>query len=362
MSLFPKNEPRKEVFPALTGIRALGAALVFINHILPQGSHFLHGMNVLSFFFVLSGFLIVYIYNPTVTLSRQWIGSYFVNRFARIYPVYFLLVTIAIVLKTDFRPLFLFKNYTLTHALFNNLSDKAIGPSWSLTVEECFYALAPLLMLLIRRSGFVACFSFCIGLLCLALSISLFDISLLQTPAFLFTTTFFGHFFEFFAGIVLAMIVLKRKCETAASRFPKWTIIGGLGMIFMLPLLASTTDLTIRIAINNFLIAIPTAIFYFGLICERSVISRLLGADLFDKLGKSSYAFYLLHMIVITYVAQPYILPSLGGVWWLYAIVVYALTSIISFAIYTYYEQPLNKLIRRNAGQMNMPVPQPQSK
>ena len=166
MSLFPKNEPRKEVFPALTGIRALGAALVFINHILPQGSHFLHGMNVLSFFFVLSGFLI----------------------------------------------------------------------------------------------------------------------------------------------------------------------------------------------------AIPTAIFYFGLICERSVISRLLGADLFDKLGKSSYAFYLLHMIVITYVAQPYILPSLGGVWWLYAIVVYALTSIISFAIYTYYEQPLNKLIRRNAGQMNMPVPQPQSK
>jgi peptidoglycan/LPS O-acetylase OafA/YrhL len=360
LSLSTPFSPR-ETFPALTGIRALGAMLVFIYHILPAGSpHFLYGMNVLSFFFVLSGFLIVYIYNPTVSFSRQWLSSYFINRFARIYPVYFLLVTIAILLKADFRPLLLFKNYTLTHALFNNLRDIAIGPSWSLTVEECFYALAPLMMLLIRRPGLVACFAFCTGLLCFALSISLFNISLLQTPVFIFTTTFFGHFFEFLAGIVLAIAVLKWEYQPSGS-FPKWTIIGGMGIILMLPLLANVGHLALRIAINNFLIAIPTAIFYFGLIYERSVVSRILSTHLFDKLGKSSYAFYLLHTLVITYIAQPYLLPFFGGIWLLYVVIVYIFTCAIAWIIYAWYEQPLNRIIRKNTIP-RLPAPQLQAK
>jgi peptidoglycan/LPS O-acetylase OafA/YrhL len=52
----------------------------------------------MAFFYSLSGFLIVRIYYQRVELKAAWLSKYFVNRFARIYPVYFLLLSIAIFL------------------------------------------------------------------------------------------------------------------------------------------------------------------------------------------------------------------------------------------------------------------------
>ena len=82
----------KERYPALTGVRAIGAAAVFFNH-LPflLGFHFT--VDVIVLFFVLSGFLIVYIYYKSAPGLSLGLFNYFINRFARIYPVYFLIVS-----------------------------------------------------------------------------------------------------------------------------------------------------------------------------------------------------------------------------------------------------------------------------
>ena len=92
------------------------------------GSHLT--LNVMAFFFALSGFLIVRIYYEQAALNRRWLAKYFVNRFARIYPVYCLLLTIAVLIHHGFRPWVLLTNYTLTHALFSN-AHFIIQPSWS---------------------------------------------------------------------------------------------------------------------------------------------------------------------------------------------------------------------------------------
>ncbi len=57
----PKLHIGGEKYPALTGVRAIGAMVVFFDHFpfVPE-SHVV--INVLAFFFVLSGFLIVHLY------------------------------------------------------------------------------------------------------------------------------------------------------------------------------------------------------------------------------------------------------------------------------------------------------------
>ena len=207
MSVLPKIELGNERYPALTGVRAVGASVVFFDHF-PIWSDAHLTLNVMAFFYVLSGFLIVRIYYEQVQLRLTWLVKYFVNRFARIYPIYFLLLTVAVCLQHDFQPGMLLKNYTLTHALFYG-TTRIIEPSWSLTVEECFYALAPLFMLLARRYNFWVPFAVGWVLLVAALAVSRLGMSFLGTRGFVLSTTFFGHFVEFFAGVYLALAVVR---------------------------------------------------------------------------------------------------------------------------------------------------------
>ena len=378
MGLPAPLKPGNERYPALTGIRAVGAAAVFFVHLPFQLGH-LMVIDVMALFFVLSGFLIFYLYYEDAAVRAGKLHQYFVNRFARIYPVYFLLVTVAILLRQDFRPLFLFKNYTLTHAFFNNIYNRAIQPSWSITVEECFYLLAPLFMYLVRKINFIAALLFAALLLGIALFISILPISLLHSARFVFSVTFFGHFFEFFCGIFLALVILKKeKClqqsqnkaekqsalicasprenfaqkGTVALTGTKYTLAGIAGIVIAMGVLVISNNMNNPtqaiqfFLINNFILPVPVAVLYYGLICERSFLAKILSFKWMGLLGRTSYAFYLVHMIMIESVAVPFILPYFKAAPNFYVVIVFILTQIAAFCIYAFYEQPLNKWIR----------------
>lgn len=343
-----------ERFPALTGIRAMGAAAVFFVH-LSFNIGYKVLIDVMALFFVLSGFLIFYIYYENAAVKKWKLRQYFTNRFARIYPVYFLLVTIAILLRHDFQPLFLFKNYTLTHALFQNIADRAIQPSWSITTEECFYLLAPLFMYLVTRFNFYVSLLSGALLLCVALFISTLPFSLLHTFRFVFSVTFFGHFFEFFCGIFLALTVLKKeKNGTLALQGIKFTVAGASGMLIAIGVLVVSNNMndpqqaTQFFLINNFILPIPVAVLYYGLICEKSWFATFLSFKWLGLLGRTSYAFYLVHTMVIESVAIPFIQPYFSRYYNLYVVIIFVLTQIIALFIYIFYEEPLNKWIRKN--------------
>lgn len=340
-----------EKYPALTGIRAWGAIVVFFDHF-PFQENTRLGINVMAFFFVLSGFLIVRIYYDQATLKARWLSKYFVNRFARIYPVYFLLLTIAVFLHHDFRPLMLIKNYTLTHALFHNAGDFVIEPSWSLTAEECFYFLAPLIILLTRLYHFMVPFIAAIGLLVLALFISNAGLSFLGTPMFVFNYTFFGHFLEFFAGVYLALALMRLERKGVAKvAGNKWTIAGVLAVIAaavpsIIVYAQRPLNFSAIVLINNFLIPFPIALLYFGLMRENTVLSRALSGKIPRLLGRSSYSFYLLHTIVIDYLSKPFLLPFFGGHRYFVVMLTFLITWLLSILLYACYEEPLNLFIR----------------
>jgi len=343
----------KERYPALTGIRAFGAIAVFFAHFpLRPDWHII--INVMAFFYALSGFLIVRIYHEQAEIKPAWLSRYFINRFARIYPVYFLLLTIALCLQRDLQPAVLATNYTLTHALFFP-SRIILQPSWSLTVEECFYALAPLLMILARRRGFTAVFALGAALLGAALGVSELDIRFLHTPLFVLSTTFFGHFAEFFAGVWLALYVTRLERAGELHLQGRRLTLAGLAAVSALCLAMvliyrhRPPDTTAAIVfINNFLIPAPIALLYCGLIREDTVLSRALSCGLSRLLGRSSYSFYLMHMLIIDYLSMP-LLRALPGYRPALVLATFAVTWALAIGLFLYYEEPMNLAIRRSA-------------
>ncbi len=351
MSVLSAATHGKERYPALTGIRAFGAIAVFFDHF-PVWTERHIVINVMAFFYALSGFLIVRIYYEQAQLTLTWLAKYFLNRFARIYPLYLLLLTLTLCLQHDFNPWMLLKNYTLTHALFYH-TRLIIPPSWSLTVEECFYALAPLFMIAARRWGFAAAFSLGWALFAAALVVSRLDIGFLQTPTFVLTTTFFGHFVEFFAGVFLALAVSRTEAagtllQPGSRRTAAGLAAVSLLTIAMLVIYSRPGPLAYRpvVLINNFLIPWPIALLYWGLIRERTLLSRALSSRLAGLLGRSSYAFYLLHMPIVLYLSTP-VLVHFPAYRTTVVLLTFALTWALAIGLFTFYEEPVNLALRR---------------
>lgn len=380
MRLFSNLKIGEERFPALTGVRALAAFIVFFHHLrLHLTPGWLEGLERtfywgVTLFFVLSGFLITYRYYDAIVLSGAWLRTYFVNRFARIYPVYFLVLTAVILLSRNFYPIFLLQNYTLTHSLFFLFKSQgmAIDPSWSLTVEECFYLLAPFTFVLCKKYNLWI--PFLLHILLLAVILLTYghnlpshmdsaaragNTTLRQTIFPILFGTYFGHCFEFFAGIYLALLVLKKQKNRPTPGVPgappiKCTLAGIVGIaILMAPLIyATNTDIKTRewlmILVNNFMLPFPVVLFYYGLIFENSFCKRILSGRWMGLLGRSSYAFYLLHLPVIDWLGNPYLRNYFGDDRYnLYVMTIFLITLLLSVLLFVFFEDPANRFIRK---------------
>jgi peptidoglycan/LPS O-acetylase OafA/YrhL len=298
---------RNERFPALTGIRAVAAFMVFFNHL------------------------------PLLLKPGSLMGV----------------------------------QYTLTHNLFFVFKTNgiAIGPSWSLTVEECFYLLAPFIFILSRKYNLGLPF-----FLTFLLTILLYFTYCQDKPFFsglfaILWDSFFGRFLEFFIGIYLALLVRRKEGGEGGPAMPvsrggiaaeaatkKWTWIGMTGiLILFLPLVYVTNKSDalrwpVMITVNNFLLPFPIAILYFGLISEASLLRRFLSSGGMRLAGRSSYAFYLLHIPVIDCLGTPYLRKYFGGggSYNLYVLTIFIMTLALSVILFLIFEEPLNRRIRKS--------------
>lgn len=373
-SLLESNARLLTYFPALTGVRAIAALLVFFTHSNPfeecQSSHkwayaFVHqGHFGVPIFFVLSGFLIATRYMGRIEPTWQWWRTYMQNRVARIYPLYFLLTAFTFFVyevnpSYDFLSLWSFYrpinkvvigllNFTFLRGFFASYFYSGISQGWSLTAEETFYVLAPVILwsaagryrqLLLWAAGLLAT-----GLLLVAvfspLSIPLRG--LFGSMEFMFQWTFFGHVLEFVLGIGLAIFVAEEK---RTSRPGAWATYGGIVWILGCAAFVATMEQEqtlisnehLKILTINFLLPPGIGFLFYGLLRESTIIRRMLETKMFDLLGKSSYAFYLLHLGVLSVW-----LHKLGSP----IVVSLIVTMLLSIVLFKLVEEPLHKRIK----------------
>lgn len=382
--------------PALTGVRAMAAYLVFISHYcyvfdesFPQIiQRFLGEFHIgVSIFFVLSGFLITFrYYNNFTGLSKEWFLQYLKNRVARIYPMYFLLTVSAFVYffitkdpgitKGYDHPIaLLIMNITFVRGFFYQFWDTGIAQGWSLTVEECFYFSAPIIFLIAKRYNkfyiqpvVITLF----GLLLYAIFHNVDWHGFFGNFPLVMVFTFFGRCFEFFVGIQLARYVLK-KGFTRTNKV-SFTYFGFL-LIFVFVLIMATQPIPkgwvaglespVGIITNNYFLCVAVALFFYGILTEDTLFKKFLATPFIELLGKSSYIFYLIHLGWMAILIRnglnslndsTFSLYDKWGVDWhspfeydpLNLIYSFIVLNAISVTLFKLIEEPLNHYIRKS--------------
>jgi peptidoglycan/LPS O-acetylase OafA/YrhL len=405
--------PRKDV-PGLTGLRFVAALSVALAHgselilkfdpplrltyWIPQ----LAGLGM-SLFFVLSGFVIHYNYRHAVTQgSLSDLGGFIWARFSRLYPLYFFILMVDIVLG---RPLFQFvagqsDAFTdVLHALPYYLTFTqswlyapvqsgsliyAIGANssltWSISTEWFFYLSYPLVALLVIRakrplvaiaSALGWCVVWIIVVSLLAHNVAHIDswaihrFGLIAEVAedrnpdsFYRWLMYFSPYLrigEFILGCFLAQLYALLRHRTPSRR--EQTVgrcVFALGIVsvpvFTYLMYAGSWEF-IRELNYNFGLAPSAALIIFCAARYDTFLSRILNSRPVVALGEASYSIYLIHFLIFNLSASFLgdALPAtatnvvfLAGKY----LFLLALIIVISLGLHAYIEVPARQWLR----------------
>lgn len=115
------------------------------------------GLHSVSGFFIVSGFCLFYLHGDLRLRSRE-LQRFYLQRFARIAPLFYLVLAVVLALHQPAAPLdwhTLLENLTFTFALDHPNYALVIG-GWSIGVEMVFYASFPLLAAVFRSTAALA--------------------------------------------------------------------------------------------------------------------------------------------------------------------------------------------------------------
>ncbi len=319
------THPEPARLPSLTGLRFLAAMMVFATHILwytglvpgDTGTELrktfaLSGSYGVGFFFILSGFVLTW-----TARSDDTAGSFWRRRLVKIGPMHLITFGLAalLVLETD-RPTRMvdwLASASMQQSWFPDIRTVSAvnGVSWSLCCEFFFYLIFPALLPVLRRIREEWLWPALAGVLALIVGVFLVATFVVNDQPRLtafsvsgevsFDQVWFVYFFpparalEFVLGILLARIV-------AAGRWPRIGLVPAFGLAvvgYVLtqyePYLAGTAGVA----------TVWTA----PLIAAAAVADRQRTASVFRGptmvfLGEISFAFYMVHWIVIVQAAD----------------------------------------------------------
>jgi peptidoglycan/LPS O-acetylase OafA/YrhL len=303
-------------FPNLDGFRSIAFLMVFFAHcfILFDFGKVTGVTNILlklfglantgvNFFFVLSGFLISYlILSENEKFGKINIKAFYIRRILRIWPVYFAVVFISLLLSFINKPFYDLHNasFWMIGTFFTNFNLAGQGISslpltvlWSVAVEEQFYLLLPILILLFSKRVFLA-----------------FPLFIIASLIFRFIFRHNIMYVEFhtisvcsslFVGCLCAYLALFKGLSKLFAGIPRIAIIAVYAAFFAMHLFR---DKIFSFRGTTIWLYLIYSLFFAFFILEQNYSEnsffKMSRFRLLTSIGKYTYGLYAYHMIFIT--------------------------------------------------------------
>ncbi|WP_285249445.1 acyltransferase [Pseudarthrobacter sp. fls2-241-R2A-168] len=347
---------RSNHLSSLTGLRFFAALAVVTYHlrlyISPLGDSltlFGYGFTGVSFFFVLSGFVLTWSGREDV---RR--GAFYWNRLARIWPLHIFTMMLAIwapQLPTSSGSGWLAVPFvlSLTQAWIpaSPFLNAFNGVSWSLSCEAFFYLTFPFLCKKVASAQWRARAFVTIPAVLLVLAGSLAAVSSVATADYLLGTMPLYRLGEFILGMCLAQLMKggwRPPFHTWHATLLLVTLTVGL---FVASLITNGLAGPVPVTIAN-LVMVPGFLALIATCADGDLSGKtgLLRSSVLVRLGQWSYALYLVHELVIRVARQYSASLSMGEGFVLAALVVLMSVS-LSGLLHEFVEKPAERWLRQ---------------
>ncbi len=340
---------------SLDGLRAVAVLLVMAGHV--GVSRFLPGGFGVTIFFFLSGYLI------TTLLVREWMHQntvslrhFYLRRALRLGPPLVLTLLLALWLASLhlipgdldlgalLSQLFFVYNYAVLHLSTASSAD-AMGVLWSLSVEEQFYLIWPLVFLALAR-GWVT-LNHLVALLVVILIWRCWRFYGLGHSEWMIYISTDARLDSLLYGCVLALVMMQGRVPAVAQRTDVIyaALIGAFAVLCLTFILRDPGfRSTLRYSLQG-LALMP--IFYYAITRPDLLVFRPLNTPLLRRIGVYSYSAYLVHFVIMHLLEGQGMGrgDSLG-----YMVLVMALSFGWAALIYEIAERPLKPLRVRLSG------------
>jgi len=301
-----------------------------------------------SFFYVLSGFILTYVYGSQLNQPSAVANGldsnrnndearpfdfkkFYLRRFARIWPLHFVTLLISLFLVIGINTYFnkpapvgkLLVNGMLLQSWIPNYQwiYSLNGPAWSLSVEAFFYLIFPLLLLggakQFRRKFFLIAVGTIAGLFAIHQFVPTHEDAWVKLNSLVHTNPLI-RLFEFATGVGCGFYFLNRqnaqvairdwKRDTAIELASIGTLIAFFGTAGSLNLYAEDSKYGIPLAFwywFRFSGAAPFfALIVVTLSTTNGLIAKLFSCRFMVYLGEISYSFYMIHLGVMLVLAR----------------------------------------------------------
>ncbi|MEU9059271.1 acyltransferase [Streptomyces sp. NPDC048430] len=376
MTTDPRRPSGLSRLPSLTGLRFVAVLFVFAFHAALEAPFSDTGfgqayadtvMNAgwlgVSFFFVLSGFVLTWSARPRDTVPDFWR-----RRAAKVYPLHIVTWAAALVLvaaagapaqlRQALPNLFLVHTWFPDRDVFSSLNDV----SWSLSCEVFFYLLFPFLLRALRRIEAGRLWVWATVTALLVPVLPLLAKLLPDSPPLPFGSgsewQFWfvyvipvGRLLEFCFGMFLARMLLTGRTVPVPVLPAAALVLVAYAVSLQLPFLYGLTSVTV-VPIGLLIAAVAQK----DIRGTASVLARPMAV----RLGEWSFAFYLVHRLLLQHghrllgEGRTWSTPTVFG---LFA-AAFALSLLISWALHVCVERPAMRLLGSGRGR-SAPPPAP---
>lgn len=347
--------------PEIDGLRALAVISVVLYHAkfsIFNFNIFSGGFLGVDIFFVISGYLITLIILKELSISKKFsFINFYERRVRRIIPAFFfILIFISplawlillpfdyiVYAKSNISAALFYSNYFFWKDQLVYASESALLKpllhTWSLSIEEQFYILFPLIFIFFWK--YLRKYLLTILILGLVISLIFSDFISYQFPTFNFYNLL-SRVWELLAGSLVAFIQFKNYKIINKLYFPYISFSAFFIIIISLFYFNSSIR---NPSLLTFIPVLSASILIYSL-SHQSLVKSFLSLSAFVKLGLISYSLYLWHFPLFAFAR----ISNLFDYNWSIKMIVIFISIFFSLLTYNYIEKPFrdkNKIPRK---------------